>query len=40
MHPTACSPSRRARGYADFVTAGTATTSAFRPDIGIIQRSA
>jgi hypothetical protein len=27
-------------GYADFVIAGTATTSAFEPDVGIIRMSA
>jgi len=34
------SPSWSTCGYADLTTAGTATTSTYRPDIGIIRRSA
>jgi hypothetical protein len=38
--PRPCSPSWRTPDYADFSAAGTAATSAFGPDIGIIRRSA
>jgi hypothetical protein len=38
--PRPCSPSGRTPGYADLSAAGTVTTSAFGPDIGIIRRSA
>jgi hypothetical protein len=38
--PRPCSPSWRTPDYADLSAAGTATTSTFGPDIGIIRRSA
>ena len=40
MPPTASQPSWRVCDYADFVSAGTAATSAFGSDVGIIRRSA
>jgi hypothetical protein len=38
--PTTCRSSCEVCDYADFVTVGTATTSAFSLDIGIIRISA